>query len=176
VLPPPPAAAEGAGTRADEGGASAGAAAGPAAGDPAAGTAPAPDERGGAATSAGAGGPALELLRGEERLLVVTVHLRTGRLLLAAGAAQGAEVGAECTAALRKARPAVPHLGDPQSPIGSQMQRRARRLPPPWFGAGAGRVCAALPDSRRRLHASCPPRPPRTSALAAKLRRAVSRD
>ncbi len=47
-------------------------------------------------------GPTLELRRGSERLLVVSVHLRTGQLLLATGAAQAAEVGAEIAAALRK--------------------------------------------------------------------------
>ncbi|KAK9826373.1 hypothetical protein WJX81_004551 [Elliptochloris bilobata] len=54
------------------------------------------------AANHGAGGPALELLRGGERLLVVSVHLRTGALLLATGAAQAAEVGADIAAALRK--------------------------------------------------------------------------
>jgi len=140
-LPPPPAAA-GAGAHAGKGGGARADAAGPASRDPGAGTAPAPDERGGAAAAAGAGGPALELLRGEERLLVVTVHLRTGRLLLAAGAAQGAEVGAECTAALRKARPAVPHLRAPQSPSGRSggaLAGRRRQVAAPLLAACAPR-------------------------------------
>lgn len=46
----------------------------------------------------------LELLRGGERLLVVSVHLCTGALLLAIGGAQEAEVGADMASALRKAR------------------------------------------------------------------------
>jgi len=85
---------------------------------------------------------------------VVTVHLRTGRLLLAAGAAQGAEVGAECTAALRKARPAVPHLRAPQSPSGRSggaLAGRRRQVAAPVLAAcaprcpprGAGRTAPA---------------------------------
>lgn len=57
--------------------------------------------------AAAVGGPVLELLRSGERLLVVSVHLRTGALLLALGGAQDAEVGADMATALRKARARV---------------------------------------------------------------------
>lgn len=63
------------------------------------------------AAGGAAGGPALELSRGGERLLVVSVHLRTGKLLLAAGAEQAAEVGADIAAALRKVRGPPPDAG-----------------------------------------------------------------